>query len=60
MKKSSAVKFPPPPGYHRDEDEKGVSHGLIPDDPEVAGRLAEAFDSRSTYHKALTEAACNR
>jgi len=55
--KEQRSKFPPPPGYHRDEDKNGVCHGLIPDDPEVAGRLADAFDARSLYHKALTEAA---
>jgi len=58
--KEAPSKYPPPPGYHRDEDEKGVSHGLIPDDPEAAGRLAELFDGRSTYRKALTEAARNQ
>jgi hypothetical protein len=54
--KEQRSKFPPPPGYHRDEDKNGVCHGLIPDDPEAAGRLAEVFDARSLYHKALTEA----
>lgn len=54
--KEQRSKFPPPPGYHRDEDENGVCHGLIPDDPDVAGRLAETFDARSLYYKALTEA----
>jgi len=55
--KEARSKFPPPPGYHRKEDKNGVCHGLIPDDPEAAGRLSEAFDTRSLYHKALTEAA---
>lgn len=48
--KETHSKFPPPPGFHRTE------HGLIPNDPEVAGRLSEAFDSRNTYRKALAEA----
>ena len=48
--KETRSKFPPPPGFYRNE------HGLIPNDPEVAGRLCDTLDSRSSYHKALTEA----
>lgn len=43
-------KFAPPPGFHRSP------HGLIPNDPDDAGRLAEKFDARSKYHLALAEA----
>jgi hypothetical protein len=43
--------FPPPPGFHR---VKNI--GLIPNDPETAGRLAETLGERSKYCAALTEA----
>lgn len=44
--------FPPPPDWHRDEQ----GRGLIPDEPELAGRLSQNYDKRSSYHAALTEA----
>lgn len=40
-------KYPPPPGWYRSKA------GLIPDDEDVAMQLAQDFDSRSGYHKAL-------
>lgn len=44
-------RFPPPPGMTRTAD------GLVPDDAEEAGRLAECFDVRSRYYQALKAAA---
>jgi hypothetical protein len=43
--------YPPPPGY------KESPNGLVPIDPEIAGRQAGDYDLRSKYHEALTEAA---
>ncbi len=43
--------FPPPPGFRR---VKNI--GLIPNDPEMAGRLAETIGDKSIYHAALVEA----
>ena len=48
--KETPSRFPPPPGWHRCRD------GLIPDDAELCQRLAERFDPRSSYRKALLEA----
>jgi hypothetical protein len=45
--------LPPPPGFHR---LKG-GYGLMPDDRDYAGRLAEWLGDRSKYCAALTEAA---
>lgn len=42
--------FPPPPNFHRSE------HGLIPNDLDIAGHLAQQFDARSRYYAALMEA----
>jgi len=39
--------YPPPPGWMR----TGV--GLVPEDPQVCLQLAENFDGRSSYRKAL-------
>jgi hypothetical protein len=49
-----ASRFPPPPGFHRTED------GLIPDNPDLAANLAQSFDARNSYAKALAAAAKGR
>jgi hypothetical protein len=46
-------RFPPPPGFFRGE------YGLIPDNPDEAKYLAEAFDARTNYAKELALHAAN-
>lgn len=41
--KEGASTFPPPPGYFRSK------HGLIPDDQDLALRLAEDFSDTNNY-----------
>jgi hypothetical protein len=50
--KEADSRHPPPPGFKRVDD-----IGLIPTDPELAGRMIDSFDKRSTYRAALAEAA---
>ena len=45
--KEGASTFPPPPGYFRSK------HGLIPDDQDLALRLAEDFSDSNNYGKTL-------
>lgn len=45
--KEGASTFPPPPGYFRSK------HGLIPNEPELAQRLAEDFSDANNYGKTL-------
>jgi hypothetical protein len=44
-----ASRFPPPPGWTRTKE------GLIPNDPELCFRLAEAFHAKSAYRRLLLE-----
>ena len=46
-----ASRFPPPPGWSRTQE------GLVPDDPELCFRLAEAFHPKSSYRRTLIDAA---
>lgn len=46
-----ASRFPPPPGWSRTQE------GLVPDDPELCFRLAEAFHPKSSYRRTLLDAA---
>lgn len=48
-RKESPSKFPPPPGFIRSVE------GLVPDDDDARFRLAERFDRRSAYRKALMD-----
>lgn len=45
--KERPSRYPPPPGWVRTEE------GLVPEDGELAGRLAEQFHKGSRYFKAL-------
>ena len=48
--KEAPSRFPPPPGWYR------TDAGMVPESPDLCRSIAEGFDPRSSYRKALETA----